>query len=87
MDYTITLTTTEQKSLEYITPDVDDYITNFSTERARIAKLEIISLLVAHCNANSVALAVGEDAQILQAYELGVVSTASSAIPSADALD
>jgi hypothetical protein len=87
MDYTITLTTTEQKSLEYITPDVDDYITNFSTERARIAKLEIISLLVAHCNANSVALAVGEDAQILQAYELGVVSAASSEIPSAGSLD
>ena len=87
MDYTITLTTTEQKSLEYITPDVDDYITNFSTERARLAKLEIISLLVAHCNANSVALAVGEDAQILQAYELGVVSAASSEIPSAGTLD
>mgnify|MGYP007047815960 FL=1 len=87
MDYTITLTTTEQKSLEYITPDVDDYITNFSTERARIAKLEIISLLVAHCNENSVTLAVGEDAQILQAYELGVVSAASSEFPSAGTLD
>ena len=88
MDYTITLTTTEQKSLEYITPDVDDYITNFSTERARIAKLEIISLLVAHCNANDIALAVGEDAQILQAYELGVVSAAaSSTVPSAGSLD
>ena len=87
MDYTITLTTTEQKSLEYITPDVDDYITNFSTERARLAKLEIISLLVAHCNANDVALAVGEDAQILQAYELGVVSAASSEIPSAGSID
>ena len=87
MDYTITLTTTEQKSLEYITPDVDDYITNFSKERARLAKLDIISLLVAHCNANSVALAVGEDAQILQAYELGVVSAASSEIPSAGSLD
>ena len=87
MDYTITLTTTEQKSLEYITPDVGDYITNFSTERARIAKLEIISLLVAHCNDNDVALAVGEDAQILQAYELGVVSAASSTVPSAGSLD
>ena len=84
MDYTITLTTTEQKSLEYITPDVDDYITNFSTERARIAKLEIISKLVIHCNENDIALAVGEDAQILQAYELGVVSAASSEIPSAE---
>ena len=87
MDYTITLTTTEQKSLEYITPDVDDYITNFSKERARLAKIEILSLLVAHCNANSVALAVGEDAQILEAYELGVVSAASSEIPSAGTLD
>jgi len=83
MDYTITLTTTEQKSLEYITHDVDDYITNFSKERARIAKLEIISKLVTHCNENSVALAVGEDAQILQAYELGVVSAATSEISSA----
>ena len=30
MDYTITLTTTDHKLLEYITPDVDDYITNFA---------------------------------------------------------
>lgn len=81
MDYKITLTTTEQKALEYITPDVNDYITNFSTERARLAKLEIISLLVAHCNANNIALAVGEDAQVLQAYELGIVSAASSELP------
>ena len=84
MDYTITLTTTEQKSLEYITPNVNDYITNFSTERARLATLEIIEKLVAHCNENSIALAVGEDAQVLQAYELGVVEAASSEIPSRD---
>ena len=84
MDYTITLTTTEQKSLEYITPNVNDYITNFSTERARLATLEIIEKLVLHCNENSIALAVGEDAQVLQAYELGVVEAASSEIPSRD---
>ena len=36
--------------------------------RARIAKDEIIALLVAHCNANSIAIATGEDAQITQAY-------------------
>jgi hypothetical protein len=84
MDYTITLTTTEQKSLEYITSDVDSWITNAATARAEIAKLEIISKLVAHCNENSIALAVGEDAQVLQAYELGVVEAASSEIPSRD---
>ena len=78
MDYKITLTTTEQKSLEYITPNVDDYITNFSTERARLATLEIIEKLVAHCNESEIALAVGQDAQVTQAYTLKVVDTAKN---------
>ena len=84
MDYTITLTTTEQKSLEYITPNVNDYITNFSTERARLATLEIIEKLVAHCNENEIALAVGQDAQVTQAYTLGVVVAATSEISEHD---
>lgn len=87
MNYTITLTTTEQKSLEYITPDVDDYITNFSKERARFAKEEILKLNLNHCNANSITLATGEDAQIIQAYTLGVVSKATSDIPTAEDSD
>ena len=77
MDYTITLTDTEKKSMEYIAADVDDWITNVSTNRARIAKEEIISLNTAHCNKNGVAIAVGEDAQVTQAYTLGVVKTAA----------
>ena len=76
MDYTITLTDTEKKSMEFIAVDVDDWITNAATNRARIAKEEIISLNTAHCNKNSVAIAVGEDAQVTQAYTLGVVKTA-----------
>ena len=73
MDYTITLTDTEKKSMEYIAVDVDEWITNAATNRARIAKEEIIDKLVIHCNANSIALAVGEDAQVTQAYDLNVV--------------
>ena len=73
MDYTITLTDTEKKSMEYIAVDVDEWITNAATNRARKAKEEIIDKLVAHCNANSIALAVGEDAQVTQAYDLNVV--------------
>ena len=76
MNYTITLTDTEKKSMEYVTADVDDWITNAATNRARLAKEEIISLNTAHCNKNGVAIAVGEDAQITQAYTLGVVKTA-----------
>ena len=73
MDYTITLTDTEKKSMEYIAVDVDEWITNAATNRARKAKEEIIDKLVAHCNENSIALAVGEDAQVTQAYDLNVV--------------
>ena len=75
MDYTITLTDTEKKSMDYITTDIDDWITNAAKNRARIAKDEIISLNTAHCNANDIAIAVGEDAQVTQAYDLGVVKT------------
>jgi len=75
MNYTITLTDTEKKSMDYITTDIDDWITNAAQNRARIAKDEIISLNTKHCNANGIAIAVGEDAQVTQAYDLGVVKT------------
>lgn len=78
MDYTITLTEAERKAMEFICVDVDDWITNAATERARLAKLEIIELLVAHCNENNVQLAVGQDAQIDQAYDLGVIQAANT---------
>ena len=78
MNYTITLTSTEQKAMEHIALDVDDWITNAATNRARIAVLEIIEQLVVHCNANEIALAVGQDAQVTQAYNLGVVLTAAA---------
>ena len=75
MNYTITLTDTEKKSMDYITTDIDDWITNAAQNRARIAKDEIISLNTKHCNANGIAIAVGENAQVTQAYDLGVVKT------------
>lgn len=76
-DITVTLTDTENKALEYAAVSVQDWADNALKNRARIAKDEIIALLVAHCNANSVALAVGEDAQVTQAYDLGIVKTAA----------
>ena len=77
-DYTITLTDTENKALEYCAADVDEWITNAAINRARIATDEIIALLVAHCNENSIAIATGADAQVAQAYELKVVDTAKN---------
>jgi len=72
-DYTITLTDTEIKSMKTVMVDIDEWITNAATNRARIAKEEILSLNMAHCNANGITIASGEDAQVQQAYDLEVV--------------
>ena len=71
----ITLTDTELKSLEYCGYSVQDWCDNAIKNRARKAKDEIIAKLVAHCNANSISIATGEDAQITQAYDLKIVDT------------
>ena len=76
MDYTITLTDTEKKSMEFVAFDVKDWISNAAKERARVAKEEIIAINTKHCNANSIAIAVGEDAQVTQAFTLGIIKTA-----------
>ena len=73
MDYTITLTDTQVKALEYCTDVPKNWITNAAQARAQIATAEIISKLTEHCNENSLALAIGKDAQVTQAFDLGVV--------------
>ena len=56
-DYTITLTDTEVKSLEYVAYDNKDWIDNAAKNRARIAKEEILVKNIAYCNANNIAIA------------------------------
>ena len=84
-DITVSLTDTEQKCLEYAAASPQDWADNALTNRARIAKDEIIAALVAHCNANDVAIATGEDEQVTQAFDLKVVKTAAEANAEAEA--
>ena len=74
---TVALTDTQNKCMEYAAADVQDWADNALHNRARIAQEEIIAALVAHCNANEIALATGADAQVAQAFELEVVKTAA----------
>ena len=74
----VTVSDTQVKCLEYASYSVQDWCDNAIHNRARIAQDEIIAKLVEHCNANSVALAVGTDAQVAQAFELKVVDTAKN---------
>tara|TARA_Y100001937_G_scaffold695_1_gene838 strand:- start:5 stop:271 length:267 start_codon:yes stop_codon:yes gene_type:complete len=74
----VTVSDTQVKCLEYVTYSVQDWCDNAIHERARVAQEEIIAKLVEHCNANSIALAVGTDKQVAQAYELKIVDTAKN---------
>ena len=82
---TVSVTDTQMKCLEYAAYSVQDWCDNAIHNRARIAQDEIIAALVAHCNENSIALAVGTDAQVAQAYELNVVDTAANVQAAAEA--
>ena len=74
---TVSLTDTQNKCLEYAANGVQEWCDNAIHNRARVAQEEIIAALVAHCNANGIAIATGVDAQITQAYDLEVVKTAA----------
>ena len=71
------ITDTEEKCLNTVMVGIGTWADNAVTNRARIAKDDIINRLVKHCNANSIAIATGEDAQIDQAYAVGIANTAT----------
>lgn len=80
MEYTITLTDTQVKSAEVEMADIQEWLENAITVRADLAQKAIIEKLVAHCNENEIALEVGADAQVQQAYDLGLVMRAADIV-------
>lgn len=78
MDYTITISNAQKIALEYIAADVQEWITNAANARAQIAIKEITSKLISYCNENSVQLAIGEEAQMQQAKDLGLLDVIES---------
>ena len=74
----VTVSDIQVKCLEYAALSVQDWCDNAIHNRARVAQDEIIAKLVEHCNANEIALAVGTEAQVAQAFELKVVDTAQN---------
>tara|TARA_B100000424_G_C22589984_1_gene330754 strand:- start:47 stop:319 length:273 start_codon:yes stop_codon:yes gene_type:complete len=70
---TVTITETELKALKTVVLDPQEWTENAVKNRSRIAIERICESLLKHCNENSIALAVGQDAQVTQAYTLGLV--------------
>jgi hypothetical protein len=73
----VTLSDTEYKALQFACLDVDEWVQNAATARAHAATNDIITLNTQHCNDNGIAISVGRDAQVNQAYDLKVVVTAA----------
>jgi len=73
----VILTNSQKKAMDYYMEDIQAFVDNATHEAARRATDEIVADLVSHCNANEVQIATGVDAQITQAFNLGVVTTAA----------
>ena len=73
----VTISDTQVKCLEYAAVSVQNWCDNAIHNRARIAQEEIIAALVAHCNEKGISIATGIDAQVTQAFTLGIVKKAS----------
>jgi hypothetical protein len=79
MNITVTLTNKEYKALQAALIDPDGWIQHAATEKARVVTNRIIDKLVEHCNDNDLGIASGRDAQIDQAYDLGIVENLAEA--------
>ena len=77
-DYTITITSAEEKALKTVMVDIKEWSTNLVKVRAEKATKEITTKLLEHCNANDITLATGVEAQIDQAYSLKLVEEATA---------
>ena len=74
--YTITVDDHIHKALETEFLDPEAHFDNFVNHRYKLLYDGLLPALINHCNENSISLAVGEAAQIDQAYDLGIVTKA-----------
>ena len=74
--YETELTDTEDKAMTYCALSTQEWADNALKTRAKAAIDEIVALNIAHCNANGITIATGEDKQVEQAFTLKVVKTA-----------
>ena len=56
---------------------MQEWISNATKVRASNSIKEIQTLLMDYCNENEVSIAVGKDAQVQQAFELGLLNKAT----------
>lgn len=76
--YTITTSEHDEKCLDYGMVGIQTWIDNAVATQIRISQQEIIKINMEHCNENGITIGVGVTAQVEQAYNLGIVTTAEA---------
>jgi len=71
----LNISETEKLAMDSVCLDVQEYLQNWLDYRSRLATDRIVASLVDHCNNNDIAIQVGVDNQIRQAYDLGIAKT------------
>ena len=77
-DYSVSITDTEKKILDYDIVGISTWINNAVEAKINSTQSIIITKNAEHCNQNGIAIGVGVTAQIDQAYSLGVIKTAEA---------
>ena len=79
--YTVTVTDAQDLALNSQMVGVGTYINTVIESQIVFAQQEIQSNLLKYCNENGVAMAVGVDAQVQQAFDVGIAHTLTPTPP------
>ena len=77
MNYTVTLTETEKKGMDYVALDPQDWVENVMKERARTAVDEIVKIAVEKFLAVGQSIPGSKEEIVAAAFENGWVKTAA----------
>ena len=81
MNYTITLTETENKALGYIALSQQDWMDNAIHERCRIAIEDIVQLTVQKCLENNIQIPSSKDEMVELAFTQKWIELAANKTP------
>ncbi len=70
------ITDHQERCLNTVMVGIGTWADNAVSNRAEIAERVITQDLLSYCNANSISMAAGVEAQVIQAYAVGVAHTA-----------
>ena len=84
--YTVELTDVQDKALSFACYSQQEWIDNAVTARANAATDDIVSINMSSCNKDGIAIAVGNEAQVDQAFEKNYVRTGKEQFEAEQAL-